>query len=123
MLDEICGVNGLGKKLEIKAAGPRPGQDLNGSRLSTEENDACFRAKLPNRDRRFDPVDMGHEHVGKHEFGAMAAGRLDGLFPVVSGFRDEAIAVQDLNNRVRDKDFVVDHQDARRRSGAMRSLL
>jgi hypothetical protein len=112
MLNELGGVDRLGKELEGIATRSGAGKNFKRCRLTGEEHDTRVRAELRDLDSNFDAVNVRHQYVRKDKLRAGTARHLDGLCATVGCFGDEAIAIQDLNNSVRDEDFIVDDEDA-----------
>ncbi len=108
-------MNRLGEQFEVVASLAGAGENLDGSGLAAEEHDAGVGAGFADRDRGFYAVDMGHHHVGKHQFRAVLLREVDRVGAGVGGFGDEAVAIQDLDDCVRNKSFIVNNQDAWRR--------
>ncbi len=91
------------------------GEDFDRGRLAGKKDDAGIGALFADGDSGFDAVDVGHHDVGKHKLRTVPGGKVNGLGAGIGRFGDEAIAVQDLHDGVCNQDFIVDHEDARRR--------
>src|SRR6185312_12335849 len=112
MLDQLRRMNRLGQQLEVVSALLGPGENLDGSGLPGEKHDAGVGAELRDLDCGFHAIDLRHQHIGKHQLRAGTFGDLDGLLAAVGGFGDKAIAVQDLDDGIGDKSFVIDNKDS-----------
>src|SRR5580698_6426544 len=116
VLDELRGVDGLREEFEGVAALAGSGEDFDRGGLPAEENDARVRAVLADGNTGLDTIDLRHENVGEDELGAAAMGLVDRLLAAVGSFGDEAVAVDDLDNRVGDDFFVIYDEDSRGRA-------
>lgn len=112
VFDELRGVDGLGEELEVVAAFAGTGENFNRCRLSAEENDARVRTMLADGDGCFDAVDLRHEDIGENKLRAVTVSFVDRFLAAVSGFGDEAVAVEDLNDGVGDDFFVIYDKDS-----------
>jgi hypothetical protein len=121
--EELGGVDGLGKQLEVIAAGTGAGEDFNRRGLAAEENDPGFGKEVADGDGSLDAVELRHENVGEDDLRVKVLGEVDGLLATVDGLSLEAVAVEDVDEGIRDERLVVDDEDAWASGGKLRETV
>jgi hypothetical protein len=111
-VEDLIRVNGLEENLEVVAADPGIAEEVGGSGLAGEQQDAAAGYHAGDLNSGFNATHTGHNDVGEENVRMEMARGLDSFLAAINGSGFEAILIENHAQGVGDDAFVVGDKDS-----------